>query len=43
MAGFYSVDRDVGLVVDHCAFVAFVKNGNISIVSKGSHIEEHVG
>ncbi len=36
-------DRDVGVVVDHCAFVTFVENGDISIVSKGSDAEERVG
>ena len=36
-------DRDVGVVVDHCAFVTFMENGDISIVGKGSDAEERVG
>ena len=36
-------DCDVGVVVDHCAFVTFVENGDISIVGKGFNAEEQVG
>ena len=37
-----AVDHDVGVVMDHCAFVTFVKNVDISIVSKGSDNEKQV-
>ena len=36
-------DCDVIVVVDHCASVTFMKNGDISIVGKGSNAEERVG
>ena len=36
-------DCDVIVVVDHCAFVTFMKNGDISIVDKGFNAEEQVG
>lgn len=36
-------DRDVIVVVDCCSFVAFVEDGDISIVGKGADTEERVG
>ena len=36
-------DCDVVVAVDHCIYVTFMKNGDISIVGKGSNAEEQVG
>ena len=38
----FAGDCDVIVVVDHCASVAFMENGDISIV-KGSDTDERVG
>ena len=38
-----SGDCDVVVVVDRCASVAFMENGDISIVSRGSDAEKQVG
>ena len=37
------LDGDVIVVMDCGSFVAFVKNGNVSIVGKGSNTEERIG
>ena len=39
----FAGDCDVIVVVNHCSFVAFVEDGDISIVGKGANAEERVG
>ena len=36
----FAGDRDVIVVLNRCSFVAFVEDGNISIVGKGAGAEE---
>jgi len=39
----FTCDGNVIVVMDCGSFVAFMKNGNVSIVGKGSNAEERVG
>lgn len=39
----FADDSDVIVIVDHGTFVAFMENGNISVVGKGPNAEERVG
>ena len=39
----FAGDRDVIVAMDHCTLVAFMEDGDISIVSEGANAEEQVG